>query len=281
MSSSIVLIAESGSTKTDWAFLLPDNQIRAFKTTGINPHLQTAEGIGKILAEELPSDLSSPDRIVFYGAGISGETQEMMIRKALHKIFKKAEVAVHGDILAAARALCGNKKGIVSILGTGSNSCFYDGTAIREQQVSLGYLAGDEGSGSHMGKKILQYYAYGTFDEELRLAFEGLFGKSIETIIQRMYTKPFPNRYLASFVKLLTDNRGHFMVENIIEDCLHDFFHFHILKYRASWQHPLFFAGSVAWEFRDILQTLCRQYELDLGEILQSPMDGLISYHRS
>lgn len=277
-----LLLAESGSTKTDWCLLLSDGVTIPFKTSGINPHLQSPEQIQALLKEELTPDQEQyyPERIIFYGAGISGSVQQEAVRKSLREFFGCREVAVHSDMLAAARALCGDKSGIVCILGTGSNSCYYDGNSIREQQISLGYIAGDEGSGSYMGKRVLQYYAYHTFDEELVLAFEQLFGQDIHAIIHAMYAAPFPNRYLATFVKLLQTNRGHFMVENIIEDCLNDFFHYHILKYRESWKLPLYFSGSVAWGFSDAIETLCSQYELELGAILKAPMENLIRYHR-
>ena len=172
------------------------------------------------------------------------------------------------------------EKGIVSILGTGSNSCYYNGKKIAEQQCSLGFIAGDEGSGNYMGKRILQYYAYNTFDEELKMAFEQRFGNDLVGIIKRLYKEPFPNRYLATFVQLLKENRGHYMVQNIIEDCLNDFFHFHILKYRQSWKLPLYFTGSISHEFRDVIENLCGQYELELGQIEKSPIEALIKFHR-
>ena len=131
-----------------------------------------------------------------------------------------------------------------------------------------------------MGKRILQYYAYGTFDTELKMGFEMRFGDDIRKIINKLYHEPNPNRYLASFVTLLKENRGHYMVENIIEDCLNDFFHTSILKHRNSWNLPLYFSGSIAYEFRDILGSLCHQYELEIGDVIKSPMDGLIKYYK-
>ena len=166
------------------------------------------------------------------------------------------------------------------ILGTGSSSCYYDGKKIKEQQPSLGYLAGDEGSGNHMGKRILQYYAYGTFDAELKTGFEMRFGNDLTAIIKKLYSEPYPNRYLAAFTPMLKDLRGHYMVENIVEDCINDFFHKSILKYRQAWKQPLHFTGSVAYMFRDVVENLCDQYELELGKIEKSPMDGLVQYYK-
>ena len=279
---STLLLAESGSTKTDWCLLKKGGKPLFFKTTGINPHLQSSDVIASLLQEELDwnHDKHQADSIVFYGAGAGKKDKQTQLTAVLKKFFGISKVEVHGDIMAAARAMCGDNPGMVCILGTGSNCCYYDGNKIQEQHISLGFIAGDEGSGNYLGKRILQYYAYKTFDEELRMAFELHFGNDISAIVSKLYAAPFPNRYLASFVRLLVENRGHFMVENIIEDCLNDFFHYHILKYRQSWKLPLYFTGAVAYEFRDVIEALCQQYELELGSIEKSPIDRLVSYHK-
>ncbi len=277
-----LLLAESGSTKTDWCLLRPHAPVLRFKTPGINPYLQTPESINHMLHEELGWDPAKhhPDAISFYGAGAGTATNQKILQDALQHFFGVNRVGVQSDMMAAAHALCGDEKGVVCILGTGSNSCYYDGRKIARQHASLGYVAGDEGSGNHMGKRVLQYYAYNTFDEQLRTHFEMLFGSDMQKILHHIYREPFPNRYLASFVQVLSGNRGHFMVENIVEDCLNDFFHHHVLKYRESWTHPLHFSGSVAFAFKDVIENLCHQYELELGQVAQSPMEGLIRYHK-
>lgn len=276
-----VLIAESGSTKTDWRLIDKSGQVSGFKTSGINPYLQSPEEILTLLKEELVINSGlHPDSIYFYGAGCSSPLQQEKLSDVLSAFFKIPEVQVECDMLAAARALCGEKPGIACILGTGSNSCFYDGQVIKDRHISLGYLAGDEGSGNYLGKRILQYYTYKTFDEELNHSFEQLFGRDTGAIIRKLYSEPFPNRYLASFVLLLKQHRGHYMVENIIEDGLNDFFHFHIMKFRQSWNYPLYFTGSVAFEFQDVLKNLCEQYELELGSIEKNPVDGLVAFHQ-
>lgn len=279
-----ILLAESGSTKTDWCLLNneDDNYVH-LQTSGINPHLQTPEQMTGLLDTEFNKAVTEhlPDAIYFYGAGASLPQKQEEVKHALRSFFGVDTVEVHCDMLAAARAMCGTDKGIVSILGTGSNSCYYNGTTIEERQASLGYIAGDEGSGNHMGKKVLQYYAYKTFDEELTLYFEQKFGKDMSAILNRLYKQPFPNRYLAGFVQLLKDNRGHFMVENIIEDSLNEFFNAHLMKYRQTWNHPLYFTGSVAYEFKDVIQSLCEQCETECGDIVKSPVEGLLRYHRA
>jgi len=276
------LIAESGSTKTDWCLLKKGAKPAQHKTQGLNPYLQSSDEMLGILQKELTKWVGKekPGKIYFYGAGLGNAARQKEVKDVLRKYFSTKDISVESDLMAAARGLCGDKKGIVCILGTGSNSCYYDGNKIKDKHTSLGYIAGDEGSGNHLGKRVLQYYAYNTFDTELKLAFELRFGNDIPHILHTLYREPFPNRYLATFVQLLKENRGHFMVENIIEDCINDFFHHHILKYRQSLKYPINFTGSGAYEFRDVVLALCEQYELEAGKIEKSPLKGLINYHK-
>lgn len=275
---SSIIIAESGATKTDWVLIQKGKKNKHFKSSGINPYLQGTEQILQTLKKEVDTKMQA-DTVYFYGAGISSKENKQVVRTALKQFFGTKDIEVESDMLAAARGLSKDKKGIICILGTGSNACYYDGKKIKDQLPSLGYIAGDEGSGNHMGKKILQYYAYNTFDTELRMYFEQHIETRLPVILDKLYREPFPNRYLAGFVKLLAENRGHFMVENIVEDCLNDFFHHHLFKYRQSWKHPIYFTGSISYVFADVIQSLCHQYELELGKILQNPLQGLIEYH--
>jgi N-acetylglucosamine kinase-like BadF-type ATPase len=181
--------------------------------------------------------------------------------------------------MAAARALCGNGKGVACILGTGANSCYYNGKKIVKNSPGLGFILGDEGSGAYLGRRVIQYYLYKTFDDELTARFESKYRETQASILESVYKKPLPNRYLASFSLFLTENRGHYMIENIIEDGLNDFFFVHICKYRESWTLPIHFTGGVAFAYRDVITELCKGYELELGKILRNPMEGLIQYH--
>ena len=183
------------------------------------------------------------------------------------------------DLLGAARALCKDEKGIACILGTGCNSCYYDGKKVVKNSPGLGYVLGDEGSGAYLGKKVLQYYLYKTFDEELMFAFEKKYNTDVDEILNRVYKQPQPNRYLASFALFLAENRNHYMIENIIEDGLNDFFFTHLCKYRESWLYPVHFTGSIAFGFKDVIKSLCNSYEMELGNIIKQPIDGLVHYH--
>ena len=183
------------------------------------------------------------------------------------------------DLLGAARALSQHKKGVCCILGTGSNSCYYNGKKNIKNSPGLGYVLGDEGSGAYLGKKVVQHFLYNTFDEDLMFAFNKKYNTTADEILMYVYRKPQPNRYLASFAMFLTENRGHYMVENIIEDGLNDFFFTHLRKYTESWIYPVHFTGSIAYGFRDVVKSLCRSYQMEAGMILKQPMDGLVKYH--
>src|SRR5204863_1026813 len=191
-----------------------------------------------------------------YGTGLSNPGNVKFIKNALKKIFPSAKIEASTDISAAARAVCGNEKGIACILGTGSNSCFYNGKKIVRNSPGLGYILGDEGSGAYLGKKILQYYLYKAFDDELKLRFDAKFHTDMVEILESVYKKPLPNRYLAGFTIFLAENRGHYMIENIIEDGLNDFFFNHLMKYKETSSLPVSFVGGVAHGFRDVLQQL-------------------------
>jgi glucosamine kinase len=279
---AIQLIADSGSTKAEWC-LIDGKKKKTFFTQGLSPYFLSIEQIQKILEQELKTKMKQvePDEVFFYGTGCSNPNNVTLVKKALQKVFKKAKISVDHDLMGAAKALCGKEKGIACILGTGSNSCFYNGKKIIKNSPGLGYVLGDEGSGAYLGKKVIQYFLYNTFDEDLMDRFKAKFNTNNNEILEAVYKKPLPNRYLANFTIFLAENRGHYMVENIIEDGFNDFFFNHIYKYRESWTLPINFIGSVAFGFKDVLKEMCSSYELQLGTVLKKPMDGLIKYHKA
>jgi glucosamine kinase len=276
---SSVLIADSGSTKTQWCFL-NGNKKKMFSTQGISPYFLDAQSLGKILREELlPKMPGMPDQVFFYGTGCSNPANISLVKKSLKKIFPKAAISVEHDLTGAARALCGDEKGIACILGTGSNSCFYNGKKVVKNSPGLGFILGDEGSGAYLGRKVLQHYLYNTFDAELADKFRAKYPLSPSEFLDKVYKEPWPNRYLSGFTGFLIENRGHYMVENIIGDSFNDFFFTHLYKYRETWTMPINFTGSVAYGFRDVLAEMCSDYELILGKVLKEPMAGLVKYH--
>jgi glucosamine kinase len=277
----VQLIADSGSTKCEWC-LLVNGKKKTIDTQGISPYFLNQQQIVELLQKELLPKLKNAviEEVYYYGTGLANKNNVQIVKAALKAVFPKTKIEVHHDLLAAARALCGNSKGVACILGTGSNSCYYDGKKIAKNSPGLGYVLGDEGSGAYLGKKVLQHYLYKTFDEELMARFEKRFNTNEIEILESVYKKPLPNRYLASFAIFLVENRGHFMIDNIIEDSLNDFFFTHLNKYRESWVLPIHFVGSIAYGFKDVIKEICHMYELELGTILKKPMDGLIKYHR-
>lgn len=278
-----ILIADSGATKCEWC-LLYDGKKKKVDTQGISPYYLDAAGIGQVIEKELLPALKrlnvEIDEVYYYGTGCLNPDNRKIVKKALRGIFRGAGLHVTHDLMGAALALCGSSKGISCILGTGSNSCYFDGRKIVKNSPGLGFILGDEGSGAYLGKKVIQYYLYNTFDEELRYKFDARYATSNKEILENVYKQPLPNRYLASFALFLVENRGHYMIENIIEDGLNDFFFNHLCKYRESWKLPIHFVGGVAYGFRDVVKELCHTYEFELGNILQKPMDGLIKYHQ-
>jgi len=277
---SVKLIADSGATKCEWC-LITDGKKKTIVTQGISPYFLDETQIIEILNKSLIPKLKEVfiEEVFFYGTGLSNANNALIVKKALKNLFKKAKIQIETDLTAAARALCGKKKGIACILGTGSNSCYYDGKKMQKNSPGIGYILGDEGSGAYLGKKVIQHFLYNTFDEEIMARFEKQFKTTPVAILETVYKQPLANRYLASFAIFLAENRGHYMIENIIEDGLNDFFFTHIYKYKESWTYPINFIGSIAFGFKDVLQELCKTYELDLGRVLKTPMKGLIEYH--
>ena len=277
----VILIADSGATKAEWC-LLKDDKEKTFFTPGLSPYFLTTDAIADTVRQQLLPKLKnvSVDAVFFYGTGCANPENARNVKKAILKVFPSAQVTVNTDLMAAARAVCGKEKGIACILGTGSNSCYYNGKSIVKNSPGIGYVLGDEGSGAYLGKKVIQYYMYNTFDEDLRARFDAKYVTTPVEILDNVYKQPLPNRYLATFTMFLAENRGHYMIENIIEDGLNDSFFQHLNKYNEVWKYPVNFVGSVADGFKDVIQSLCASYEFEMGMILKNPMQGLAKYHR-
>jgi len=277
---SVTLIADSGATKAEWC-LIRDGKKKTIFTQGISPYFLDTDQIEALLRTELLPKLKEVpvDHLFYYGTGCANATNVKSVKTALRRLFRGTSITVETDLMAAARAVCGTEKGIACILGTGSNSCYYNGKRIVKNSPGLGYVLGDEASGAYLGKKVIQYYLYNTFDEDLRARFDARFVTTPVEILDNVYKKPLPNRYLAGFTLFLAENRGHYMIENIIEDGLNDFFFQHLCKYAEIWKYPVSFVGSVAYGFKDVILDLCSSYEFEPGIVLKNPMPGLIRFH--
>jgi len=226
----IKLVCDSGATKAEWC-LINNRKKKTFFTQGISPYFLNIEQIKDLLQKELTPKLKNikVDEIYYYGTGCANPANARLVKKAIQLVFTNTKkVEVTHDLMAAARSVCGKKKGVVANLGTGSFCCYYDGKKIGKQIPGIGYILGDEGSGAYLGKKVIQYYLYETFDDDLRARFNAKYITNRSEILENVYKKPLPNRYLASYTLFLAENRGHFMIDNIIEDGLNEFFFYHL-----------------------------------------------------
>ncbi len=275
------LIADSGATKTEWQ-ILGQGRHKSFFTSGISPYHMDQSQIEKLILSEFPASFFRKDLIAihYYGTGCYTKPQANIVKKALLNIFPAADLNVSHDLMGAALALCGDQKGIACILGTGSNSCVYNGKRIVANSPGLGYILGDEGSGAYLGKKVIQHVLYGIFDKELIDAFQERYKTDKAEILHRVYKEPFANRYLAGFSTFLSQHRGHYMIENIIEDGIGDFFIQHLETYPKRYDLPVHFVGSIAFYFKDKIAELCKAYGYKMGKVIKRPMDGLVEYHK-
>ena len=275
------LIADSGSTKTSWVLLESGTIKNNIATNGLNPYFHTSESIEALLMADLaPFIVCDHVREVhFYGAGCSTEKNDAMVKDAIHIFFRKAEINIYHDTLGAARSLFGDKKGIAGILGTGCNSCYYDGKTIHQQVDSLGFLFGDEGAGSYLGKMWLSSYLKKQAPDDLRKAFDAHYGYTLEDILNALYNRPSPNRFLASFSQFLEPRQKHPFVHKLVKDSFLAFFDAQIKHYEHYKTTPLSLVGSIAYYYRDILLEAAAGENIRIDKILQNPMEGLIQYH--
>ncbi len=276
------LIVDAGSTKTDWIFTDNSLKTKELKTQGINPVYQTSDEIVQMLTHELLPDCEAHEvqKIHFYGAGCTAERRPAL-QTALQSIFTNAEIEVESDLMAAARALCQHNSGIACILGTGSNSCFYDGENIAQNTSPLGYILGDEGSGASLGKQLVSDVLKRQLPEHLAEAFAEKYQLTAAQTIERVYRQPFPNRYLAQFAPFLAEHIAEPYCYNLVFDSFIDFFARNIVHYPDFRELPIAFVGSVAHHFADVLEVAAYDFGLNFSLITQSPIKGLLQYHEA
>ncbi len=281
---TMILIADGGSTKTAWT-LLDDNKttIGEFRSDGYNPYFWTTEQIAESIKKQLvplikPSEVK---HIYFYGAGCSTPENNVIVKNGIAQNFSAAEILVTHDLLAAARALLKRQAGFAAILGTGANTCFYDGHDVSLNIDSLGYLLGDEGSGAYIGKKIVRDYMRGYFPETLAQAFKLKYGyANNEQIFHDLYSKPFPNRTLAGFCTFASEHASYDYIHSIVHDSFDDFFKNLVSHYPDYASHSFNCIGSVAFSFKDILTDISEnKYHMKVGNILRSPIHELVQFH--
>lgn len=277
----MILIADSGSTKTDWCVVLDGTPIKRITTKGINPFFQSEEEIQQELTVSLLPQL--PERTVnsvyFYGAGCTPEKAPILRRAIADSLSVVGNIKAHSDMLAAARGLCGHEAGIACILGTGSNSCFYNGEDIVNNISPLGFILGDEGSGAVLGKLLVGDILKNQLSPAIKEAFLKQFDLTAPEIIDRVYRQPFPNRFLASLSPFIAQHLEEPSLRELVFNSFIAFLRRNVMQYDYE-KYPVHFIGSVAACYKEILQEAALEMGIKIGKILQSPMEGLIQYHQ-
>lgn len=277
----MILIADSGSTKTEWSLIAKEDDIRSFQTIGFNPYFIDSAGIEEELEKNLLPFVNQMqiNKVFFYGSGCGSLQKRDIIREPLESFFRVADVEVEHDLLAAARSLCRTESGIACILGTGSNSCLYDGKEILENVESVGYLFGDEGGGAYLGKQFITSYLRNELPQDLRQLYEAKYPYRLNHILDAVYKQPFPNRFLASFSVFLSENISHSFVNQLIFDSFDKFFHHQVSHYTDYKNHTLSCTGSIGFHYQEIFRQVAQKWEVTIKTIDKTPMKGLIKYH--
>jgi N-acetylglucosamine kinase-like BadF-type ATPase len=276
----MILIADSGSTKANWCLVAHNGELAHFTTEGYNPHFVDEDYIINSLTKSLPDYINHQEieEINFYGSGcMAGKT--VIVESALHSLFKSAKVNASVDLLAAARALLWNEPGFAAILGTGTNTCIYDGKQITHNIDSLGYMLGDEGSGSYIGKKILQDYMRGYMPETLSEKFSETTGLSFDEIMDRVYTQPMANRFCAGFTRFANENIDTPYFHDLVKNAFVDFFTNLVSRYPGYQNYSFNCLGSIGFYFKDILEEVATSFDMRTDKIIRSSMEELVKYH--
>jgi glucosamine kinase len=278
----MILLADSGSTKTDWRVMHQNIVVAEFKTIGLNPYFTSSEAVSHSLEVGLPADIDRNEihEIHFYGAGCSSQTNKNIIDKGLKSVFPDAKANIEHDLLAAARALFGNQSGIACILGTGSNSCVYDGKQVVQNIYSLGYLFGDEGSGACLGKSFITLYLKNKLPAPISKDFVQTYSLSHDDILTQVYKNPDPNRFLATFAFFLKKHITHPYISLLVEKAFEEYFREQVIVYDDFKELPVSFIGSVACNFSEQLRKAAARFDIFIETFMLSPMEGLIEYHK-
>jgi N-acetylglucosamine kinase-like BadF-type ATPase len=279
----MILIADGGSTKADW-IAINENKEEAFRvrTLGLNPAIVPVEELENRIINmfQLISIKEEVKEIHFYGAGCGTPKPTAILKQVLESIFTKAKVIVSEDMLAAVYAASGKSPAMVCILGTGSNSCYFDGNTMQMLVPSLGYILMDEASGNYFGKQLIIDYYYKTMPQNIALKFEEEFNLDADYLKKNIYKEPNPNMFLASFAKFMFDFKNDTYIRNLIEEGFQVFFKYRILPYNKTAETPIYFIGSIAHYFRDILEKVASNNNLKIADVIQRPIDNLLAYHR-
>ncbi|MBI5538739.1 MAG: hypothetical protein HY951_01670 [Bacteroidia bacterium] len=275
----MILIADSGSTKTEWA-LIKDGENRKFHSAGMNPYFASDDDIKKILndVKKWVGD-GNIDKIIFYGSGCNSTEKGSDMQKLFKEIFVDSEIEVQSDLIGAAVSLFGKQKGIAVILGTGANSGYFDGRDITFKTESLGFVLGDEGSGAYLGKEFIRELLYGNLSKEIQDDFTAEYKIGKVEILENIYKKPYANRFLAGFTVFLKKHETNADIKKIISDSFESLVKNHLIKYPQKENCEFGFVGSIAWHFKDELIEVCKKHNLKIQTIIGKPMDNLVKYY--
>lgn len=274
------LIADSGSTKVDWRAIKDDGYIVEISTEGINPVFITPEEIVKILSQKLlPVIGPGVKNVYFYGAGVVSPQLIATLSESFKKVFPESETFAASDVLAAARALCGHNPGIACIMGTGSNSCFYDGENIAKNVRAGGFILGDEASGGVLGKKLISDFIKGLLPAHIQAEFDKRYDLDYMKVVEKVYKQPMPSRFLASFAPFINEFIADPYMENLVNTSFDEFFKRNISQYDYK-NHTVNFVGSIAFYFKDKLVAAAERNGMKVGRVLKTPIEGLVEYHK-
>ncbi len=277
----MIIIADSGGSKIDWRFLKTDLSIGQANSQGFNPYYQPIEHLQNIIRESLLSHISEPvTKIFYYGTGVSSEKNQHSIQSAFEHHFEEAKIEIGWDLLAAARALCGQEPGIACILGTGSNSCHYDGQRIVDNVANLGWILADEGSGTSLGKQLVFDYFRRNIPEKLAVQFHARFPWTREEVLEKVYQQEKPSAFLASFAKFIFQHLKEPYCYKLIYNSFSSFYENNIMKYDNYKNLKVHFTGSIAFYFSDVLRQVANDKGVTVKNILEGPIAGLTLYHR-
>jgi len=277
----MIIVADSGGSKIDWRLLKKDGSIGQANSAGFNPYYQPIGHLKKIVEESLTPQVNEEvSKIFFYGTGVSSEKNVQSIEKIFLSYFPKANIEVGWDLLAAARALCGHEPGIACILGTGSNSCLYDGEKITDNVANLGWILADEGSGTYMGKQLIFDYFRKEMPESLAKQFHARFPSSREEVLEKVYQQEKPGAFLASFAKFIFQHLKEPYCYQLAYQSFSDFFENNVMKYENYKNLKVHFTGSIGFYFSDVVRQVANDKGITVKNILEGPIAGLTLFHQ-
>ncbi len=277
----MILIADGGSTKVDWAILDKNENPIKFQTLGLNPNISTKIELLEILhqSNEILKYKNNISEIYFYGAGCSTTQSQGILTSVFKEIFKTTKISVSEDTDGAVYAST-KEESLVAIIGTGSNCCYFDGEKIHKNIASLGYIIMDDASGSYFGRQLIRDYFYKKMPEKFRADFKSKFNIDPNVIIENLYLHDRPNRYLATFAKFMADYKDTIYINQLVQKGFEDFFEYWIIPFSKDKTLPLYFVGSIAYFFSELLEKVANEHHLKIKGIIQKPIDSLITYHK-